>query len=311
MRVAFLFPGQGSQQPYMLHNLPQHQLIDETLEEASDVLGENILLWDSKEALDSTIAVQVSLLIASVAAARLLEEEGAQPDMVAGHSVGAFGAAVISKALDFRDAIALVKLRGELMEKAYPSRYGMGVVIGLQERKIISVLNENMNAKEPVFIANINSPSQIVISGSIKGIKTILSAAEKEGARKTELLNVSVPSHCELLEDISSELTYALNTIQVQAPIVPFASNRTARALRDPQSIKEDLAMSVSHPVRWHDATSLFYEMDARLFVELPPGHVLTDLATQSFPHARSISVANTGIRTTCILVNRIKETDS
>jgi malonate decarboxylase epsilon subunit len=305
--VVFLFPGQGSQQPNMLHNLPQHPTVSETLDEASEILNENILLWDTKEALKSTVAVQVALLVAGVAAARALATEGAQPDMVAGHSVGAFGAAVVANVIDFRDAVTLVKLRGELMEKAYPQGYGMGVVLGIQERKLVNIVEKNFSNEEPVFIANRNSPDQITISGSIRGIERILALARKEGARKAELLSVNVPSHCRLLHSVSIELAAELKKITFRRPEIPYAGNRTARAYHDPDAIREDLALGVSHPVRWHEATSLLFEMGGRLFIEMPPGRVLTDLAKNAFPTARAVSISDSGIKTPSILVKREK----
>jgi malonate decarboxylase epsilon subunit len=305
--AVFLFPGQGSQQPNMLHNLPQHPAVSETLDEASEVLNENVLLWDTKEALKSTVAVQVALLVAGVAAARALAAEGAQPDMVAGHSVGAFGAAVVANVIDFRDAVTLVKMRGELMERAYPQGYGMGVVLGIQERKLVNIVEKNFTDEEPVFIANRNSPDQITISGSIRGIERILALARKEGARKAELLSVKVPSHCRLLQSVSLELAAALKKIPFRRPDIPYAGNRTARALHDPEAIREDLALGVSHPVRWHEATSLLFEMGARLFIEMPPGRVLTDLAQNAFPTARAVSVSDSGVKTSSILVKREK----
>lgn len=307
MSIAFLFPGQGSQQSNMLHALPDHSAVVKTLHEASEVLNENILLWDTDNALKSTVAVQVALLTAGVAAARVLKAEGVEVHMAAGHSVGAFGAAVTANVLDFRDAVALVKLRGELMEQAYPHGHGMGVIIGIQERKMLNIIESASNHGEPVFIANKNSLEQLTISGSIAGIKRILAIAQKEGARKAELLNVSVPSHCALLQSVSSQLALALQKITLRTPDIPYAGNRTARALYDPEAIKEDLALSVSHPVRWHEATSLFYELGARLFIEMPPGHVLTDLAKNAFSAARAVSVSDSGIKTACILAKRVK----
>lgn len=307
MSTAFLFPGQGSQQPGMLHNLPRHPAVAETLDEASEALNENILVWDSKEALTSTVAVQVALLVAGVAAARALVAEGAQPDMAAGHSVGAFGAAVVANVMHFRDAVTVVKRRGELMEKAYPQGYGMGVVVGIQERKLATIVEKHVTNDAPVFIANRNSPDQITISGSIRGIERILALARKEGARKAELLKVKVSSHCRLLQSVSAELAAALKTIPFRRPDIPYAGNRTARALLDPEAIREDLALGISHPVRWHEATSLLFEMGARLFIEMPPGRVLTDLARQAFPEARAVSVSDSGIKTSSILVKREK----
>jgi malonate decarboxylase epsilon subunit len=310
MSIAFLFPGQGSQQPNMLHHLPEHPAVQETLHEASEVLHDDILRWDSAEALQSTVAVQVALLVAGVAAARALQSEGIQPDMVAGHSVGAFGAAVTTNALTFRDALSLVKLRGELMERAYPNGYGMGVVVGIEERKLSQIVANHFTNDAPVYIANLNSPKQITISGSVRGIETVLALAREEGASRAELLNVRVPSHCVLMKSVSHELSKAMESISFQKPYIPYAANRTARPLRDPEAIKEDLILSVSHSVRWHEAISVLFELGAQLFVEMPPKHVLTNLAKQAFPCRRVLSLADSGMRTVCIVAQRIKEKD-
>ncbi|WP_085506035.1 malonate decarboxylase subunit epsilon [Thalassobacillus devorans] len=308
MSVAFLFPGQGSQQVNMLKRLPDHWLVDKTLDEASEVLNESAISLDSETNLQSTVAVQICLLIAGVSSARVLAANGAKPDLVAGHSVGAFGAAVIAGVLDFQDAVSVVKQRGEWMEQSYPEGYGMGVVLGLPEQILGEILAEHLSQGEDVYYANLNSKDQITISGTIEGIKKVLDKAKEAGARKTELLNVNVPSHCPLLDTVSEKLTFALKNIQFRNPEIPFAGNRTARALRDPEAIKEDLAQSVSHSVKWHQATSLFYELGARLFVELPPGRVLTDLSCHAFPSARSVSVDDSGFHTAQVLINRVKQ---
>jgi malonate decarboxylase epsilon subunit len=309
MSIAFLFPGQGSQQPNMLHHLPEHPAVQETLHEASEVLHDDILRWDSAETLQSTVVVQVALLVVGVAAARALQAEGVQPDMVAGHSVGAFGAAVTANTLTFRDALSLVKLRGELMERAYPHGYGMGVVVGIEERKLSQIVANHFTNDAPVYIANLNSPKQITISGSVQGIETVLALAREEGASRAELLkNVRVPSHCVLMKSVSFELRKAMESISFQKPHIPYAANRTARPLRDPEAIKEDLALSVSHPVRWHEAICVLFELGTQLFVEMPPKHVLTHLAQQAFPCRRALSLADSGMRTICIVAERIKE---
>jgi malonate decarboxylase epsilon subunit len=308
MSIAFLFPGQGSQQPNMLHHLPQHPVVEKTLREASEVLKDDILRWDSAEALQSTVAVQVALLVAGVAVARALQAEGVRPDMVAGHSVGAFGAAVTANVLTFRDAISLVKLRGELMESAYPHGYGMGVVVGIEERQLARLIASHFTNDNPVYIANLNSPKQITISGSIRGIEKILALAREEGASKAEFLNVCVPSHCVLMKSVSLELRNAMEIISFQPPQIPYAANRTARPLRDPEAIKEDLALSVSYPVRWHEAICVLFELGAQLFIEMPPKNVLTNLAKQAFPCRRSLSVADSGMRTICVVAQRMKE---
>ncbi|MBB6284133.1 malonate decarboxylase subunit epsilon [Geobacillus subterraneus] len=309
MAIAFLFPGQGSQQPNMLHDLPPHPAVEKTLEEASEVLKEDILQWDSQEALQSTVAVQVSLFVAGVAVARALEQEGVLPDMVAGHSVGAFGAAVIAKSLTFREAVSLVKLRGELMERAYPNDYGMGVIVGMEERQLNRLVANCFTDENPIYLTNRNAPRQITVSGSVRGIEKLLMLARDEGASKAELLHVRVPSHCVLMKPISEKLRRAMETIPFQSPKVPYIANRTARPLRDGESIKEDLAFGVAYPVRWYESVCILAELGVQLLIEMPPKSVLTSLAQQVIPCRRSLSVEDNGMRAVCIVAKRIKET--
>ncbi|MFC7395323.1 malonate decarboxylase subunit epsilon [Scopulibacillus cellulosilyticus] len=308
MGTAFLFPGQGSQYPGMLHDLPEHSIIEKTVQEASDVLKQDVLLLDTSEQLKSTVAVQICLLVSGVSIVRLLQEESAHPDMAAGHSVGAFGAAVTANVLSFQDALALVKRRGELMEQAYPKGYGMGVVLGMQEKQLSNILCQIHTPENPVYIANLNSSSQMTIAGELSALKKVFEAVKEVGARKVHMLNVSVPSHCPLLKSVSGELSKILDEVSLKHPDIPYAGNRTARPLRTKEAIKEDLASSVSHPVRWHEATTVLFELGARLYVEMIPGRVLTNLAKEAFPEARAVSVSDSGWKTASILIKRHKE---
>jgi malonate decarboxylase epsilon subunit len=305
MSVAFLFPGQGSQQPGMLHHLPDHPAVADTLDEASTALGQDVRALDTEAARASTAAVQLALLVAGVAVARALQAEGAAPDMVAGLSVGTFAAAVTAGTLDFRAALPLVRLRGERMAGAYPTGYGMAVVVGFDERQVAALVGQVSTPAAPVFLANLNAPRQIVIAGADPGLEAVLTRARAAGARKAERLRVGVPSHCPLLEPVADELTRALAPVPLLPPRVPYVSNRRARALRQPEPIREDLATNVAHPVRWYDATTVLFERGARLFVELPPGRVLTDLAGAAFPEARAIAVADLGLRSAVSLIRR------
>lgn len=305
MSVAFLFPGQGSQEPGMLHELPEHPMIRKTIEEASSVLGRDVLLLDTKEALSYTIAVQLSLLISGVAIARVVKSEGAVPDIVAGHSVGSFAAAVVSGALDFRDALSVVELRGKLMENSYPKGYGMGVILGLDELRVSSLVDKVNTAASPVFIANLNAQDQITIAGSLSAIEAVFTLALSAGAHKAKLLKVSVPSHCKLLKNVSDEIASKIASIDLKAPRILFVGNCRARVLRKAEEIGQDLSIGVANPVRWHDAATSMFERGVRLFVELGPGQTLTNIAKKAFPDARCISALNSGIESTCILMKR------
>jgi malonate decarboxylase epsilon subunit len=304
--MIFLFPGQGSQYPGMLRDLPAHPQIVATFEEASHALGFDCLALDSADSLSSTVSVQTAIFLCGVASARALAAEGVKPDLVAGHSIGAFAAAVAAGAISFGDALSLVRLRAESMAAAFPNGYGMAIVTGLRERRLQDLINQvnaaghSFSAPSPVspivFIANINSSDQIVITGSLLGIEQVLSLACEEGGVHTRKLNVAVPSHCPLLQPVSELLAAALSSMAIHPPAIPYIGARHARVLRSPAAVREDLAEGVAHPVRWHEAMMLSIELGARLFVEMPPGRVLTDLASASFPAARALSLNHSGM---------------
>jgi malonate decarboxylase epsilon subunit len=308
MSIAFLYPGQGAQFAGMLHQLPEHAKIRETLHEASQVLGHDVLTLDTEAALSSTVPVQLGLFVSGVAVTRALQAEGIGPDFVAGLSVGAFAAAVAAEALSFKDGLCLVKLRAERMEEAYPKGYGLSVIIGLNERQLAEIITEINKPESPVFLANLNAPTQIVIAGSDAGMKGVVHGAKNEGAHTTKRLPVSVPSHCVLLQSVADQLIRRLAGVEIRTPKAIYIGNRRARALRDPDAIREDLATNIAHAVRWHEATTAAYERGVRLFVELPPGQTLTDLASMAFPDARSIALGSMQVDPAVKLIRRRAE---
>ncbi|MFJ7470193.1 ACP S-malonyltransferase [Peribacillus frigoritolerans] len=309
MKVAFLFPGQGSQKPGLLNELPEGKTVQEILETASETLNENVYIHHSKESLCSTKSVQISLLTAGFAGFKALEAEGIIPDFVAGHSVGGVSAAVAAGVIDFKNAIKFVKLRADLMERAYPQGYGMGVVIGMEADTLQSLVSQYFDEKFPVFMSNKNAPDQITLSGALSGINRVLNAAKANGARSASLLNVSTPSHCPLFSSVSQELCIALDDIPFHRPLIPYVSNRGARLLFKPGDIRLDLAESISSPVQWHDASTVLYENGTRLFIEMPPGNVLSRLAAKEFPDARVMSISENGYDDCLFIANREKST--
>jgi malonate decarboxylase epsilon subunit len=279
MNTALLFPGQGSQKPGMLHDLVWHRAVEESLREMSDILGQDVHALDSEKALRSPVAVQLALLAAGAGTARALIESGLEPVAVAGLSVGAFSAAVAAEAISLRDAVQLVRSRAEQMEKLYPAGYGLAAIVGLNEPQTAKLV-VSVNSKErPVFVANINAPRQIVIAGEIQGMREVLRQAVEWGARKAELLPVATPSHCLLLQPVADSLRAQLRSMNVRDPKCVYISNVRARAVRTAAGVAKDLADNIAHGVRWHEATSLAQELGCELFLEAPPGHVLTDLA--------------------------------
>ena len=305
MSVAFLFPGQGSQVPGMLHTLPDHPAIGRTLDEVSEGLGENVLELDSTEALRSTVSVQLALLASGVGVARALIAEGVAPEAVAGMSVGAFAAAVAAGALDLDDGVRLVKQRAEGMVKLYPKGYGLAAIVGLTEKQVSTLVEAAYTEQNPVYVGNINAPRQIVIAGSDEGMDKVLEAARKSGARKAVRLNVSEPSHCPLLEPVADALRESLQAIHLQPPKMVYVSNVTGRALRSAEAISEDLASNIAHGVRWYDATTVLEELGCRLFLEMPPGHVLSELGREAFPDVRTLAVGETSVKHALLLASQ------
>jgi malonate decarboxylase epsilon subunit len=303
--IAYLFPGQGAQTAGFLQRLPRHPAVSATLEEAGAVLGLEIMSLDGAAALASTVAVQLGVLIAGVAVMRALEYEGLQADAAAGLSVGAFGAAVACGALSFADALPLVKLRGECMERAYPRGFGLVTIVGLDEQRVAALVERLGGAGAQLYVAAINAPTQILVCGADRALDAAVEEARREGAHRAERMAVAVPSHCPLLDSVARRLAVALAAIDMQDPRRPYVSNRRARAVRDAQGVRDDLIYNVAHTVRWHDSVTVLYELGVRLFIEPPPGQVLSRLAQQAFPEARAVAVEDTRLDSVVLLAQR------
>lgn len=295
MSTLWAFPGQGAQQPGMLQALPAVPLVQACIEQASAALGEDVRLLDSAEALQGTRAVQLCLLIAGVATSRLLGERGHRPEYVAGLSIGAYAAAVVAGALDFADAVRLVALRGELMQRAYPSGYGMTAILGLDQASVERLLSE---ADGPVYLGNINAETQLVIAGSDTAMAAVTERARALGAGMAKRLAMSVPSHCALLDGPARELAAAFADIELLTPQVRYLSSSSARLIRDPETLRDDLAYNMSRVVDWQATLVTAYERGVRLHLELPPGSVLTGLARRVFDAGQAIAFAGARLDT-------------
>jgi malonate decarboxylase epsilon subunit len=296
MSVAFLFPGQGSQVPGMLHNLPDHPAVARTLDEVSESLHADVRELDSAEALQSTVSVQLALLASGVAVARALIGEGVKPQAVAGLSVGAFAAAVVADVLSLADGARLVKERAVDMVKLYPQGYGLAAIVGLTENQVSTLVEQAYTDQDPVYVGNINAPRQIVIAGSNGGMDKVLEAGRKSGARKAVRLNVSEPSHCPLLQPVADALKKSLEAMHLQEPKMIYIANVTGKALRSAEAVSVDLATNIAHGVRWYDATTVLEELGCRLFLEMPSGHVLSELGREAFADVRTLAIGEASL---------------
>ncbi|RFP09174.1 malonate decarboxylase subunit epsilon [Duganella sp. BJB488] len=307
MSILFTFPGQGAQRPGMLHALPSHPEVLRTLDESAAVLAADPLNLDTQEALASTVAVQLCLLIAGVAMARTLIAHGAFPDMVAGLSIGAYPAAVIAGSIDHRDAVKLVARRARLMESAFPYGHGMAAITGLDRYQLEPLIACTHSASTPVYLANLNAHRQMVIAGADAAMQTVMRLAVEHGASKVERLAVNVPSHCPLFEMAAEEMRSAFRDVTLQQPSAVYLSSSAARALRDPARIAEDLAGNMAHQVDWSETAQLAWESGARLAVEMPSGSVLTKLTTSAFADGLTICCDNLRIDTVLALIADVR----
>ncbi len=290
MSSFWVFPGQGAQQANMLHQLPDDPVVRGCLQDASTALGEDVMALDTAQALQSTRAVQVCLLIAGVACARLLQARECTPDYVAGLSIGAYPAAVIAGALAFDDAVRLVALRGELMQSAYPEGYGMTAVIGLDQAQVEAMIAQVHQTGTPVFLANINADNQLVIAGSAEAMRQVGQLAKAAGAAAIKRLAVSVPSHCSLLEKPAQTLADAFARVEISKPSVRYLSGSTARPVMDAERLRDDLAFNMCRVVDWRSTVETAYERGVRLQIEWPPGAVLTGLARRVFDQGTAVA---------------------
>ncbi len=294
MRVGLLFPGQGSQHPGMFDRFTGDSAAGAVFEEARGVLGYDARTRDGGE---STVDAQIALLVGGVASARLLAANGIEACAVAGHSVGTFAAAVTAGALAFADALRVVRERATAMETLFAGGYGMAAIVGLREAAVRSIVAAGAALGEPVYVANVNAPTQFVLAGKGEALEGALARARAAGARRADRLDVAVPSHCALLAPVQDRLESVLSGIEVRAPRMAYVGSAGARVLRDARSIRADLAAGVAHEVRWCDALRTLVELDTTLLIEAVPGRVLTDLAQAAFPSVRAVALEESSVR--------------
>lgn len=294
MSLAYLFPGQGAQRPHMLHDLPTSPAVARVIAESRCRTTD----LDSAEALKSTGNVQVALLIAGVACARALTEDfGLSPEFVAGHSVGAFAAAVTAGVLTLPEALTAVRLRARSMEQACgQGNWGMAVVNGLPTRTAAEIARQVSTDDDPLWVANINSATQTVFSGTASALRAIADATRRGGALDYKLLDVAVASHCPKQQDTARAVAEHLSTLPRREPTARYLTNTRGRITSSAETILDDLAQAVARPVQWYNGIRLMGELGVTCAVESAPGHVLTRLFSAAVPSATAISVDADGV---------------
>jgi [acyl-carrier-protein] S-malonyltransferase len=294
LKLAMMFPGQGSQSVGMLAALAGTEpVVGATFGEASAVLGYDLwaLCQDGPEArLSETERTQPAMLAAGIAVWRAwIRRGGSAPDMLAGHSLGEYSALVAAGALDFRDAIALVRFRGEAMQRAVPAGSGaMAAILGLDDAVIEAACAEAAQG-EVVQAVNYNAPGQLVIAGSAAAVARAIEACKARGAKRAVPLPVSVPSHSALMKPAAEALRGRLADVEVKAPVLRVRSF-DAGVYTDADSIRDGLYRQLFNPVRWSAIVmAMMGEGAGRLF-ECGPGKVLTGLARRA-PGGRDLDL--------------------
>ncbi|HEY7203424.1 MAG TPA: ACP S-malonyltransferase [Methylomirabilota bacterium] len=294
-RIAFLFPGQGSQEVGMGRALAEaSKAAGAVWAEADAALGFALsrLCFEGPEAdLALTANTQPAVLTASVAAAAALAERGVTPRLAAGHSLGEYSALVVGGALRFADAVRLVRRRGEFMQEAVPVGTGaMAALLGVDLPTAEQVCAEAAQG-EVVGVANINSPGQIAIAGHRSAVERAVAAAAARGAKKSVMLPVSAPFHCALMKPAADRLAAELEQVPVSAPRIAVVRNVDAGVTTSADEVRPFLVQQVASPVRWTDCTQRLQREGATAFVEVGPGRVLSGLLKRTLDGVRGHNV--------------------
>lgn len=282
MKTAIVFPGQGSQYVGMGRTLASRfDTASRIFHAADEALGfplTQLCFEGPAEELQRTENTQPALLTVSVAAYRVLEEQGLRPDYVAGHSLGEYSALVSAGCLAFADAVQLVRKRGRYMQEAVPQGVGaMAALLKLPEGKLDSILQEAAQG-EVVSAANLNSPDQVVIAGHSGAVARAAELAKAAGAKRALLLPVSAPFHCALMKPAQERLAAELNATNFQDLTFPLVNNWQARVIRTCEEAREGLYQQVPNPVRWADSVRELASNGVTRFIEAGAGSVLTGL---------------------------------
>lgn len=298
MKIAFTFPGQGSQSVGMMQSFAELPAARETFAEASDALGQD--LWKlvaegPAEELNLTVNTQPVMLVAGVAVLRAWQAaDGPAPVLGAGHSLGEYTALVAGGALAFADAVKLVRFRAQAMQEAVPAGLGaMAAILGLEDEAVRLVCAEASRPGDAAEAANYNSPAQVVIAGHKAAVERAIELAKAKGAKRALLLPMSVPSHCSLMQPAAERMREQLASVAVRPASFPVLHNADVKAAATADEVKDALVRQLVQPVRWVDTVRALEVAGATHIVECGPGKVLAGLNKRIAPQVQNITLAD------------------